>query len=68
MTEEKRQSPKVVNFQCDDCNYSYGELFMPNEDIPHMLVQVKCVNCGGILRKRDFKNNSQRVFVNDPQR
>lgn len=63
---EKRRMPRAVDYYCDDCNYIQGELFMPNEEIPDML-KTFCVSCGGIMRKRDFKNNSQRVYVNDPQ-
>ena len=64
--EKKRTKPRAVDFHCDDCNFVESKLYMPNENIPDMLLTY-CLNCGGILRKRDFKNNCHRSYINDPR-
>jgi len=49
---------RIIEYRCSDCQYVEEELFVRNEEIPNTLNHY-CPNCGGILRKFDFKNNSQ---------
>lgn len=58
---------KLVNYNCTNCDYSEEKLFSREEKIPNTL-DNKCPICNGQLKKFNFKNNSQRVFVNDPQK
>jgi len=59
---------KLVNFRCSqygrDCQYEEEELFEDSAKIPSFLNHY-CPMCGGILRKFNIKNNSQRVYIED---
>jgi ribosomal protein L44E len=61
------RNSKFVNYKCQDCKYEEQERFTSNEEIPDQLTTF-CPMCGGILKKFNLKNNSQRVHVNDPQK
>ena len=58
---------KLINYKCRDCNYEEEKYFSGDEKIPYIL-ETYCNKCNGILEQFNFKNNSQRVFVNDPQK
>jgi hypothetical protein len=59
---------KLINFRCSQygktCSYEEDQLFSSSEEAPRMLEHY-CPMCGGILRKFNFKNNPQRVFIED---
>ena len=57
---------KLINYKCRDCEYQQEDLFSSEEKIPYIL-KTYCPMCGGILEQFNFKNNSQRVFINDPK-
>ena len=58
---------KLVNYNCTNCDYSEEKLFSREEIILNTL-ENNCPICGKSLEIFNFKNNSQRVFVNDPQK
>ncbi len=57
---------KLINYRCS-CGYEIEEFFSSKTRIPQTLKQL-CPCCKGELKQFNFKNNSQRVFIYDPQR
>jgi len=54
---------KLANFKCEKCEHEVEEIFKDTEEIPDDL--GACPECGGILKKWNFKNNKHRVMIFD---
>lgn len=56
--------PRIVGYTCENCKHADEELYNDTEGRPEYLDRV-CSECGGRLKKDDWKNNCQRWNHND---
>lgn len=54
---------KLVVYKCLSCLKEIEELFKIGEKIP----KERICFCGKRMKRFDFKNNKQRVFIYDPK-
>jgi len=52
---------KFVNYRCSACHkHEQEEVYTTGQEIPDQLSGKYCPICGGLLKKWNFKNNSQQ--------
>ena len=57
---------KLINFRCVECDQDEEIMFSTDEKEEELVGE--CPFCGGELIRFNFKNNSQRVFIQDPRK
>lgn len=57
--------PKLVEYECSECDHIEEEIFGDTEESPTVL-GIVCPKCGGVLKKgRNLKKNCQVWRWND---
>jgi ssDNA-binding Zn-finger/Zn-ribbon topoisomerase 1 len=56
---------KIINYRCPKCLYEEEELL--NVDREFFKTKKFCPQCKTELVEFNFKNNTQRVYICDPQ-